>query len=436
MPHSQTGSDSDAVHPVLNTRPATADTPHRVDPGTQRVDPGSLPTLFAVTCIDLDVTEDCNLGCLYCFKGEMFARHMSLATMKRSLEWLLMASGDAERVNVNFMGGEPTMRWRQIRQFLPWARRRGRSVGKHVTFSMTSNLTLFTDEIRQAVDDYGFGVLMSIDGCPEVQDAQRPAKNGKPVSQTVEYWAKSMLKTRPNSTARATIYPAYARLFSKSVRYLHSIGFREVSVSASDYETWTASQLRDLRRAVFETVDFVEERLAGGEEFNLTVFKYYINKLIQQRHQGRSDEIAFQHQPCGAGRGYMMVDYTGDVWPCHRFDGADTAAQAGGQFRLGNIFAAGFNEPLQRAFVSFDHEQVHKDSCTTCPVNPVCGGYCPAANLSDTGSIYTPHDTFCTWSQLMYEAADQLFLRIARRGEAGLKHLLESVTDAVEDGQK
>src|SRR6185369_7648275 len=130
----------------------------------------------------------------------------------------------------NFMGGEPTMRWDLIKSLVPWARRRGRASGKLVTFSMTSNLTLWTDEIREFVDQWGFGVLMSIDGCPEVQDAQRPAKNGRRMSSTIEHWARSMLRTRPKSTARATLHPTWIHRLFDSVDYLRSIGFQEVAL--------------------------------------------------------------------------------------------------------------------------------------------------------------------------------------------------------------
>lgn len=423
---------------TLTPPPATARQPRRFDddPGKQDVNPGSLPRHHAVTNLDFDVTENCNLGCTYCFKGEMYTENMSLETMKKALEWLLEASGTAPSVNCNFMGGEPTMRWKQIREFVPWARRRGRSRGKLVTFSMTSNLTLFTDEIRAFVDEYGFGLLMSIDGCPEVQDAQRPAKNGRPMSEVVEYWARSLLRTRPRATARCTIHPDHAQRVLDNMRYFHAIGFREVAVSLSEYHLWDGERLDTLQRQLALVVDFIHERHRAGEDFNLTLFKYIIARLVDPRATSREADIEFQHSPCGAGKGYMMIDYTGDIWPCHRFDGADGEAGAQGSFRLGNIFSGQFDHELQQGFIDFDHEAIHKDSCTRCQMNPICGGYCPAANLSETGSIYTPHDVFCGWSQLAYSAAESLYRRVAADGPESLERLLASARLATGDGQK
>ncbi|MBI1381217.1 MAG: SPASM domain-containing protein [Planctomycetaceae bacterium] len=400
------------------------------------VHPGSIPRAFAVTNLDFDVTENCNLGCLYCFKGDMYARHMSITTMKRTLDWLLEASSAADTVNCNFMGGEPTMRWKQIQEFVPWARRRGRSFGKNVTFSMTTNLTLFTDEMRQFVDAYGFGLLMSIDGCPEVQDAQRPAKNGVAVSGIVEKWARSMLETRPRSTARATIHPDYVHRMHEGFVYLHSIGFKDIAASGCEYNSWTEEHFATLDDQLGRIREFVFAAWQRGDTVNLSSFKYYINKLIHYRKSGRDSEIQFMVSPCGAGRGYMMVDYTGDIWPCHRFDGADTDANAGGQFRLGNIFKDGFNHDLQRVFLDFDHSVDHKDSCTTCPANPVCGGYCPAANISDTNSLYSPHDTYCRWTWTIYAHAERLYDQIAGLGKDELDRLVDVVSNSHASGEK
>ncbi len=408
---------------VAQSDPGTATSPHRLpkkfgmDKG---VHPGSIPSRTLVTNLDFDVTEDCNLGCLYCFKGEMYSRHMSLDAMKRALDWLLAASGSVDKVNCNFMGGEPTMRFKVIKEFVPWARRRGSSKGKLVSFSMTTNLTLFTDEIRSFVDQYGFGVLMSIDGSPEVQDGQRPAKNGKPLSQVVEKWAKSLLKTRPGSTARATLHPLNVSTMADSFEYLQSIGFSEVAISASDYGSWRENHFVALEAELKKIEESTYKGLCEGGSFIPSSYRFYIDKLIKHRQSGNSDQIEWSNQPCGAGKGYMMVDYTGDIWPCHRFDGADTDVGASGAFRLGNVFSDGFNDALQGAFIDFDHTTMHKDICNTCPTNPVCGGYCPAANLSDTGSIYTPHDTFCTWTQMWYASANRLYKRCACRGSDGV----------------
>lgn len=437
MPDSSSQTQFPLSHPASNAETWKKLAHERSERAKRRpVLAGSMPRLYSVTNLDIDVTENCNLGCLYCFKGEMYAQNMSLETMKSALEWLLQASGSATSVNCNFMGGEPTMRFKQIKRFVPWARSRGRQVGKMVTFSMTTNLTLFTNEMRSFVDEYGFGVLMSIDGAPEVQDASRPAKNGKPYSQIVERWAKSMLRTRPNSTARATLHPSYVATLASSVEYIHSIGFRVMAVSPSEYDEWSATHFAKLEEELEKSVRFIKGVYQAGGSYNIGSFQYYIDRLIRHRLDGDPEGIEVQRQPCGAGRGYMMIDYTGDIWPCHRFDGADEAAGAEGQFRMGNIFSGTFDHRLQRAFIDFDHYEVHKESCGKCPVNEVCGGYCPAANLSDTGSIYTPHDTYCRWANMTYHYAEKLYLDLRDTDSDAFGRMIADASRSSGTGEK
>jgi uncharacterized protein len=422
-------------HPFLSAPPANAHTNIKADPdlGSTPIDFRSLPSRGPVTNLDIDVTEACNLACVYCFKSELYGQYMTQDVMRRAFEWLLAASGRAIDVNCNFMGGEPTLRWRDIQSFVIWARGRAAAIGKRATFSMTSNMTIWTEEIRSFVDEYGFGVLMSIDGCPDVQDAQRPAKNGQKVSDKVAFWAKSMLQTRPGSTARSTLHPDYVHRYAESLDYLFDLGFREVTISASDYAAWTSGHFEELECQLRMIEDSILNSLSTPCPRNTTFHKYVLNKLIRHRVADREQDIVWQTAPCGAGKGYMMIDYVGDIWPCHRFDGADTDAKLDGATRLGNIFKEGFHEDLQDAFLSFDHSRDHKEQCSQCPVNPICAGYCPAANLSDTGSLYTPHDNYCRWAQALYRSAERL--AAAARVSGKWAELLETAKDTHHDGR-
>jgi sulfatase maturation enzyme AslB (radical SAM superfamily) len=90
---------------------------------------------------------------------------------------------------------------------------------------------------------------------------------------------------------------------------------------------------------------------------------------------------------------------------------------------------------LQRTFRDFDHRVKHKDMCNQCPVNEICGGYCPAANVSSTGSIYTPHDDYCRCSQLNYDAAAHLYDRV-KQSPPAFSRMMELARAATSDGQR
>jgi uncharacterized protein len=199
---------------ILESRPSSP-LPAR----TQRRPVGheSVPRSVVTTAIDLDVTDGCNLGCPYCFKNLDKPNSMTLETAKTAFEWLLLASKGAPQVHVNFMGGEPTLRFAMMKDFVAWARPRAKAAGKSVYFSFTSNMTLWADEIRQWVDQNGIGVLMSIDGTPDVQDMSRPGKGGKKYGDTVMKWARSM---RPDAPSLRRADDNVSRACSVSLREL------------------------------------------------------------------------------------------------------------------------------------------------------------------------------------------------------------------------
>jgi len=420
------------MHPFLKSHPATAQS-QRETPGEDwPISYHSLPSHHAVTVLDIDITEACNLGCVYCFKNELYGKYMSWSTLTRTFDWLIAASREHSQIHCNFMGGEPTLRWKDIERFVPWARRRAALRKKTVTFSMTSNMTLWTDAIRKFVDLYNFGVLMSIDGSPDVQDAQRPSKNGTKNSEIIAHWARSMLRTRPKTNARATIHPNHVHRVRASYEYLRSLGFVNITFAASDYPNWNAASISELERQLMLCAKDIRSSLrSGGGVAHITAIQYYLNKLVVPRKRGAP--VDYLKQPCGAGKGYMMVDYSGDVWPCHRFDGADTDRDAGGVFRLANIYEDGFHTRLHKAFVDFDHSTMQKPACRTCAIEPACGGFCPAANFSDTGSIYTPHDNYCAISNMQYRVAESIYADAQCDGTVEL--LEQTVMGAVDDGR-
>lgn len=252
-----------------------------------RVLPASIPLLTQTTAIDLDVTHACNLACVYCFKRLRQSNHMTLDTARDSIEWLIRASGTSERISVNFMGGEPTLRFAMIQELVAWGNRRGRALGKLINWSLTSNMTLWNDEIRAWVDQNNIGVLMSIDGCPEVQDAQRPSKSGKPQSEAVFKWAKSMLRTRPQSMVRLTISSAYVSKLFDSCAYLWSdIGFETIAMGDCDYEGWSQNSFLEYDYQLELITDFILNEYQSGHNKFLNIYRYYVKHLIHPLEQG------------------------------------------------------------------------------------------------------------------------------------------------------
>ncbi|MBN1903309.1 SPASM domain-containing protein [Candidatus Sumerlaeota bacterium] len=381
------------------------------------------PRQIISTSIDIDVTDDCNLRCVYCFKGPKTPRYIEMNTARAAVDWVIRASRSNNEISINFMGGEPLLSWPLIRDLVPWARRRAHSFGKRVGFSMTVNLTLMNEEIREYVDQNGFGVLMSIDGCPELHDKQRVAIKPEHKFKTVEYWAKSLLRTRPQSDARMTLIPKNVSLFSRSFDYLtREIGFINVMPATADYSDWNEDFLKEYKQQMEIIIENVEESYHKAPIYSFKNISWMLKKAIHPLKQGK--RIEKRVSPCGAGYNYQMIDFNGDIWPCHRFDGAIQLHGLENEMKMGNVFGDYYNDKLANAFLNFNFQDHLKPECKTCPILSQCAGGCPAANLYYMRDIYTPHPNYCRLRWIEYEVAEKLYDRLSKKNcEAFLKDM-------------
>ena len=83
-----------------------------VSPDCRRLNLGATPNLGTlVSVIDMDLTVNCNLRCVYCFK-EKWNEDMEDQVAFDAIVWLLYASGPVKKLSVNFLGGEPLLQVR------------------------------------------------------------------------------------------------------------------------------------------------------------------------------------------------------------------------------------------------------------------------------------------------------------------------------------
>lgn len=302
----------------------------------------------------------------------------------------------AKQLWVHLMGGEPLMAWDTVEQLVPYAKLRAATFGAAIQFGTTTNLTLVTPEIVDFSRQWGMGWHCSIDGIPTMQDAQRRRAGGGASAPAAERGARLILGYRPSACARATVTPQFVDRLFESLLYFESLGFINFGFAMAHEASWTGPDFDEWDRQWGLIADHVIERFRQGKRLIVSAFDWIIEKVVAGAQRAYS---------CGAGRGSVMVDYNGDLWPCHRWDGADYDTATKGQWRLGSIFAPGFNDELHLALLDRDRSTMQNLACSGCSLEPLCAGGCPAANLSLTGSIYLVHGNECRIAQILYPHA-------------------------------
>jgi uncharacterized protein len=321
-----------------------------------------------VRALSLAVAQKCNLGCTYCYAQEGdfggAAVSMPLATALASVDLLLHEAGPGDRVNLAFMGGEPLLNRPVLQAATAYAARRARERGTTLTFSLTTNGTLLTEEDGEFLEAHGFAVTLSLDGVGEVHDRLRPYKGGQGSYERIMRRVEPLLarQRRMQVSARVTVTPQNLDLRATLDEFVrlgfHSVGFSPMLTSPTG-------------RAEMDT-DALAHMLAGmvacGEEFERQVLAGHrypfanMSLAMQQLHLG-----THRPYPCGAGAGYLGVAATGELAACHRFVGDEAGA-------LGSL-AEGLDRVRQRTWLTERH--VHRQHpCQGCWARYLCSGGC------------------------------------------------------------
>ncbi len=340
-----------------------------------------------ITVMDLDLTVSCNLRCVYCFK-EKWNEHMEEQVAFDAIIWLMYASGSATELTVNLMGGEPLMRFPLIKRIVPFAKRRAWQIGKSINFGMTTNGTLVSDSVVGFFKKWGLGFHTSIDGAPDIQDRNRPMASGGGSSRLIEKSVTKILAYRPATTARTTIIPDGAGAIVKNYHYFRSLGYTNMVFVPGSSPHWTPETLKLLEEQLRQLGDLLIEEYRDGNNICESGIDGTIIGLIEKKRPIHM---------CGAGRGMVLVDIHGVLWPCHRWNKASEK-----QWRIGSIYEE-FNELARAGLDRANQTDFMELDCANCSANICCNGGCPAENLEETGSVYKRHPNSCHHKIIWYQ---------------------------------
>ncbi|MDO9100281.1 MAG: thioether cross-link-forming SCIFF peptide maturase [Caldisericota bacterium] len=365
---------------------------------TPPVTPNEDTSGLTLKSLCLNVAHSCNFSCSYCFAhgGDYggAAELMPERVARAAIDYLVGNSGSHRNVEVDFFGGEPLLDWPVVADAMAYAR--GTYPAKSWRFTLTTNGSLLRPDMMQVLDDYDVSLVLSLDGGKETNDRNRTFSNARGTFDAI------LDKIRAFSSRRAGggyyVRGTYARntlAFCRSVRDLHDLGFRYISMepvvlSASSGLALTTEDLPAIRQQYEELIAYFVAEMRAGTGFDFFHFKLDLEAgpCVNKRIYG-----------CGAGVEYMAVAPDGSLFPCHQFDGVS-------EFRLGNVLdtpcitAPAIVEAFAHANFLFA-----KESCRTCWARFYCSGGCLANNFALNHDLLKPYELGCSIQKERIEAA-------------------------------
>ncbi len=347
---------------------------------------------IAVSNVVFDITTGCNLACKYPCFAYKDNRRATQEVADRLIDWLLDQPGDWK--SLGFFGGEPLMHWKLMRWTMEEARRRAQERDQKITFSVTTNGTMLTEDIVKTLAENQCGVLLSIDGPPDIHDKMRVFVNGRGSSKQVMRAAELLLKhvdELPGLTARVTWHPQVHQEGRRVAEFLVDMGFPDVAicpVDEADYEAAGEAYVQAER----ELADWFIERTLQGRMPPLSFTTRYLQSIYNHRVLNKWQA---QTQTCGAGKGLLGAGPDGSLYPCHRF--AETPFLQ--RFKLGDVWTGLTPEREKFQWLNIYQMEFPFD-CAKCPAWPYCSPPCIGVNGDFTGSLFKTVRGHCVWHRI------------------------------------
>ena len=139
------------------------------------------------------VSLRCEHSCHYCQVSRVSTDRalydMSAETATRALD--LVFRSPAERIKIEFQGGEPLLNFDRIKQIVQEAERRAQESDKRVDFVVTTNLALITEDVLEFLRDHAIVISTSLDGPEFIHNENRPRPGNNSYQLTIDGLNKS-----------------------------------------------------------------------------------------------------------------------------------------------------------------------------------------------------------------------------------------------------
>ena len=373
--------------------------------------------------VQLALAESCNLRCRYCYVHRDTKWHhareriMPWEIARKAVDFLVKRAGNADGLSITFFGGEPLLNKDVMHKVIAYTEARRGELGKKepTYYSLTTNGTLMSLDVIRQIKRYNFGLMLSMDGPPEVHDGVRIFINNRGSWAATARGAKFLMKHRKQVSVRCTLTN---RCLEKTriVRFLEDFGFYRTRMSVAMGQ----AHLKGPYDIGPEELEVIEKEDRILEERYIAAIRAgdWDNHRWARYEQAIMDIREPQRQSfrCGVGRGTTIVDAKGDLYPCHRYLGME-------KYRLGDV-EKGVDPDLFAGYLE-QFFAVRRRLCSDCWANTLCNGPCPYYISHPNGEMVEPESWYCKVIRDGIEKNVASYSRIRRDFPDYYQHVVE-----------
>jgi len=345
----------------------------------------------------IKVISACNLACRYCDADIYSNRRMSLDTVSQIIT---KALDYADHVEFIWHGGEPLLMGIQFYEKVVELQKRYRREGQTIENDLQTNGTLISQEWVDFFKANDFHVGVSLDGPPEVHNANRVFRSGQGSFEQVMRGIRLLRENGVKFGVLAVITKETVRLGAKR--------FLDFFIENGIFNIGILPQRPALN--IGRTDALPREEF---EKFAIELFDYWYSlddprieirefDAILDRIFGAESKICIFGGDC---RGKILaITPNGDVYPCDEF-------MFDYRYKLGNIREQTFEEmlnPMNPKLIRIRLEDLETKKSINCKYSKICNYGCPKDRYV-LSRVYNEEGT-CGWCNVI----DHIYKRVMK----------------------
>lgn len=322
--------------------------------------------------LELLVSTDCNMRCSYCFAGGgNYNEKRELMSEETAFKAIELFNTIGELKSIHFFGGEPLMNSKLIKKIVS-------HYGKSLSYGITTNGTIMSDDMIKLFKEYNAGVLIDIDGEERYHDMNRRYKNGKGTYNDIVKNLKKLKEAGVPLNLGAVIaenaVKASGKTYEEYIRgvwdHLHILGADTISVGAVHNKGPSRELFSCQEKCIFLRKEIDPDAI---------VFRY-----IRQQISSRAKLV--DTPVCMGLLNGIAVYPNGDAYPCFACE------EYGASYCYGNV-KNNFNhyeEGKKSVMKDFSRDILWKD----CWFKDVIPASCVWWHKRGKNGYYIPEETF------------------------------------------
>ncbi len=351
---------------------------------------------YNTNMIGVNLVNGCNLSCSYCYISASSKKRKELSDdiFIDILNFLKKEKNNP--ITFYFTGsGEPTLNFKLIRKLATHCKVNG---FKKVSFDLTTNGTILTQEMLVYFKEHKIDITISFDGPEAIQNSNRIFRNGKGSFSQVYNNVKLLKESNIDFLCSTVLLPNNKKILDVFSFFEENKLYFIFTIATNSFDNHFMPKIEDLDNFEYQ-MDLVVNKYVELIKSNNTIFCQKIKNDIRRIHYGDTKDVA-----CVGGREGIYVDIDGNIYTCSYHSSAK-------ELSIGDIYTGiNYDKIIENKWYAQPVDNY--ETCRDCWMKYLCSGSCFAIKWLENNNTEIPSKYLCKTYDIYWRAIIKLYILI------------------------